>query len=78
MRGDYSLIKKNVAFKFCVKNKIKCSHIIIMLTVAFKETTPLVPVEINKIFTVEDQEYVDDIFRSGRPTTSITDKDIRK
>jgi len=42
VRGDFSLFKKmkqRGCIKFCVKNKIKCSDVVKMLTVAFGEST---------------------------------------
>lgn len=42
MLGDFLLAKKmdqRICIKFCVKNKIKCSNALEMLTVAFGEST---------------------------------------
>ena len=78
MLGDFLLSKKmdqRICIKFCVKNKIKCSNVLEMLTVAFGEST-LSKKNVYKwykLFT-EGREDVNDDARPGRPSTSTTNE----
>lgn len=80
MLGDFLLAKKmdqRICIKFCVKNKIKCSNALEMLTVAFGEST-LSKKNVYKwykLFT-EGREDVNDDARPGRPSTSTTDENV--
>ena len=58
MLGDFLLPKKMDYIKLCVKNKIKCSKAIEMMTVAFGEST-LIKKHVYKRFT-EGREDVND------------------
>ncbi len=65
--------------KFCVKNGIKCSKTLEMLTVACGEST-LSKKNVYKwykLFT-EGREDVNDDARCGRPSTSTTDENVAK
>lgn len=70
-------IDQRICIKFCVKNKIKCSDALKMLTVAFGESTlsKKCVYKWYKLFT-EGREDVNDDARPGRPSTSTTDENI--
>ena len=68
---------QRICIKFCVKNKIKCSDALEMLTVAFGESTlsKKSVYKWYKLFT-EGREDVNDDARPGRPSTSTTDENV--
>jgi len=70
---------QRICIKFCVKNKMKCSNVLKMLTAAFGEST-LSKKNVYKwykLFT-EGREDVNDDARSGRPSISITDENVEE
>lgn len=68
-----------MCINFCVKNGIKCSKTLEMLTVAYGEST-LSKKNVYKWYKLfqEGRENVDDEHRSGRPSTSNTDENVQK
>jgi len=71
-------IKESV-IKFYVKNKMKCSNVLKMLTASFDEST-LSKKNVYKwykLFT-EGREDVNDDARPGRPSMSTTDETLKK
>ncbi|XP_018051304.1 PREDICTED: putative uncharacterized protein FLJ37770 [Atta colombica] len=70
---------QRICIKFCVKNKMKCSNVLKMLTAAFGEST-LSKKNVYKwykLFT-ERREDVNDDARPGRPSTSTTDENVEE
>ncbi|KYN10054.1 hypothetical protein ALC57_17743, partial [Trachymyrmex cornetzi] len=70
---------KKVCINFCVKNGIKCSKTLEMLTVAYGEST-LSKKNVYKWYKLfqEGRENVNDEPRSGRPSTSKTDENVQE
>jgi histone-lysine N-methyltransferase SETMAR len=80
--GDFLLLKimeQRVCINFCVKNGIKCSKTLEMLTVAYGEST-LSKKNVYKWYKLfqEGRENVNDEPRSGRPSTSKTDENVQE
>ena len=80
MLGDFLLLQKmeqRICIKFCVKNGIKCSETLKMLTVAYGESA-LSTKNVYKWYKLfqDGREDVDDEPRSGRPSTSTTDDNV--
>jgi len=80
--GDFLLLKimeQRVCINFCVKNGIKCSETLEMLTVAYGEST-LSKKNVYKWYNLfqEGRENVNDEPRSGRPSTSKTDENVQE
>ncbi|KYN11406.1 hypothetical protein ALC57_16419 [Trachymyrmex cornetzi] len=72
-------MEKRVCINFCVKNGIKCSKTLEMLTVAYGEST-LSKKNVYKWYKLfqEGRENVNDEPRSGRPSTSKTDENVQE
>lgn len=74
-----NLVEQRVCLKFCVSNKISCAEALKMLTVAYGDSTmsKTQAYEWYKEFKA-GRTVVDDLPRSGRPSTSVTDENIEK
>ncbi|KYN41646.1 hypothetical protein ALC56_03947 [Trachymyrmex septentrionalis] len=72
-------MEQRVCINFCVKNGIKCSKTLEMLTVAYGEST-LKKKNVYKWYKLfqEGRENVNDEPRSGRPSTSKTDENVQE
>ncbi|XP_018355926.1 PREDICTED: putative uncharacterized protein FLJ37770 [Trachymyrmex septentrionalis] len=72
-------MEQRVCINFCVKNGIKCSKTLEMLTVAYGEST-LSKKNVYKWYKLfqEGRENVNDEPRSGRPSTSKTDENVQE
>jgi len=72
-------MEQRVCINFCVKNGIKCSKTLEMLTVAYGEST-LCKKKVYKWYKLfqEGRENVNDEPRSGRPSTSKTDENVQE
>ncbi|XP_029176177.1 protein GVQW3-like [Nylanderia fulva] len=72
-------MEQRVCINFCVKNGIKCSKTLEMLTVAYGEST-LSKKNVYKWYKLfqEGLENVNDEPRSGRPSTSKTDENVQE
>lgn len=70
---------QRICIKFCVKNGIKCSETLEMLTVAYGECT-LSKKNVYKWYKLfqEGRENVEDEARPGRPSTSTTDANVKE
>ena len=68
---------QRIYIKFCVKNKIKCSEVLKMLTTAFSKST-LSQKNVYKWYKLfrEGREDVNDKACLGCPSTSKTDENI--
>ena len=80
MLGDFLLSKKmdqRICIKFCVKNGIKCSKTLEMLTVAYGESA-LSKKNVYKWYKLfqDGREDANDEPRSGCPSTSTTDENV--
>ncbi|KYQ56039.1 hypothetical protein ALC60_05022, partial [Trachymyrmex zeteki] len=73
------IMEQRVCINFCVKNGIKCSKTLEMLTVAYGEST-LSKKNVYKWYKLfqEGRENVNDEPRSGRPSTSKTDENVQE
>lgn len=74
-----NLVEQRVCLKFCVFNKISCAEALKMLTETYGDSTmsKTQAYEWYKEFKA-GRIVVDDLPRSGRPSTSITDENIDK
>jgi len=72
-------MEQRVCINFCVKNGIKCSKTLEMLTVTYGEST-LSKKNVYKWYKLfqEGRENVNDEPRSGRPSTSKTDENVQE
>ncbi|KYN30749.1 hypothetical protein ALC56_14951 [Trachymyrmex septentrionalis] len=72
-------MEQRVCINFCVKNGIKCSKTLEMLTVAYGEST-LSKKSVYKWYKLfqEGRENVNDESRSERPSTSKTDENVQE
>jgi len=73
------LKSQRICIKFCVKNKIKCNKVYELLQKAYGESTmkKTSVYELYKRFQ-NGREDVEDDERSGRPSTSIIDENVKK
>jgi len=69
---------QRICIKFCVKNKIKCSETLEILTVAYGKTV-LSKTNVYKWYKLfqDGREDANDEPRSGRPSTSTTDENVQ-
>lgn len=74
-----TIVEQRICLKFCVANEISCASALKMLNKAFGESSmsKTQAYEWYKSFK-EGREVVEDLPRSGRPSTSTTDDNIDK
>ncbi|CAK9817813.1 Protein GVQW3 [Anthophora plagiata] len=74
-----NLVEQRVPLKFCVSNKISSAEALKMLTLAYGDSTVLKTQAYEWYKKLkEGRTVVDDLPRSGRPSTSVTDETIEK
>ncbi|CAK9827766.1 Mariner Mos1 transposase [Anthophora retusa] len=73
------LVEQRVCLKFCFSNKISCAEALKMLAVAYGDSTISKTQAYEWYKKLKDgRTVVDDLPRSGRPSTSVTDENVEK
>ncbi|CAK9833775.1 Mariner Mos1 transposase [Anthophora retusa] len=73
------LVEQRVCLKFCFSNKISCAEALKMLAVAYGDSTMSKTQAYEWYKKLKDgRTVVDDLPRSGRPSTSVTDENVEK